>query len=87
VYRYLVRWPFTADAWEKLLVFEGGRLLYQWITATIQAAWESLNEDDRRAVDWHRTRSSGRTPFDEPHVPIPDLGAVLEGRRPDHPES
>ena len=65
-FRYLIRWPHSADQWTRVAKLESGLLLSRWCDYEIRRAWKQMSDDDRSAVQHHRQRSIGRNPVDEP---------------------
>ncbi|MCK5269207.1 MAG: hypothetical protein KAJ46_00425 [Sedimentisphaerales bacterium] len=64
VFVYFVRWEKTVADWQELHDADDGEQISEWHTKQLLALEPTLSEEDKKAVEWHRQRSYGRTPFD-----------------------
>ena len=77
---YLSLWPCSVDEWLSVATFDEGLTLCRWGDARVKAAWPSMNETDRVAIEAHRKRSLGRNPIDDiPDQSPPDIDRLLNG--------
>ena len=74
---YAVFWSRTEQEWERLHALDDAHTLHRWHKARVQALRSDTNQQDERAIAWHRERSHGRTPFDEREEELPDLASLL----------
>lgn len=74
---YAVRWHRSEQKWEQLHALDEAHTLHRWHLARVQALRTETNTQDERAIEWHRERSYGRTPFDKPEEVLPDLDSLL----------
>jgi len=61
---YRVLWTKSADEWKSIYAVDRGKTLHKWHSVRIRQLAHSLTREDKEAVEWHRVRSYGRTPFD-----------------------
>lgn len=62
---YLVRWDYAGETFSSMASEDGGRLLGRWYNYQIRKAWPELSDQNREAVQLHRTGSYGNNPFDD----------------------
>jgi len=74
---YAVRWHRSEQEWNQLNELDDARVLHRWHKARMQALRSEADEQDERAIEWHRKRSYGQTPFDEPEEELPDLDSLF----------
>ena len=65
---YLVRWPHDPITWRRVHDRDAGLTLSRWHSHMVRQHWQQLPPDELQQVEWHRQRSYGRNPIDEPDI-------------------
>jgi hypothetical protein len=60
---YLVLWRWDEAFWRHVHNTDNGATLNQWHRASLLGAWEKLTDEDRKAVERHKQRAYGTTPY------------------------
>lgn len=65
-FEYCVRWEHSQAVWRQIHDADEGLTLLRWHAASIREHWEHLPAEEREQVEFHRKRSYGHNPIDNP---------------------